>query len=153
MGETDELRFEYLDRTAWHRSARPRKLDAFFRPAKLRLSPLPRLKGLKREVARQSVQSWLGQRARSHGGSQGAASRAVLGIPAIISAAFESRSREPKRSRRPYAFGSKEARQAYYHSVSIVYEAYAQRSEQFRSGRYHVTFPPGTYHPPSAKAA
>jgi hypothetical protein len=142
MGESDAMEFEYLDRTAWHKSGRPTKLDPFFRTATLRLSPLPQLDGVERSLVQQSVKSWLGRRTESRDKS-----RAVLGIDGIFDTAFESRPANPKRNRRPYAFGSKDNKSKYYQSVSILYQAYAEASEQYRDGQYDVGFPTGTYRP------
>ena len=142
MGESDAMEFEYLDRTAWHKAGRPTKLDAFFRTATLRLSALPQLEGVERSLVRQSINSWLGRRTESRDKS-----RAVLGIDGIFNTAFESRPANPKRSRRPYAFGSKDNKSKYYQSVSILYQVYFEASERFRSGQYDVSFPAGMYRP------
>ena len=71
----------------------------------------------------------------------------MLGIEKIFETAFESRPNEPNRSRRPYAFGSKDNKSKYYRSVSILYEAYAEASERYRAGQYDVAFPTGMYRP------
>jgi hypothetical protein len=71
----------------------------------------------------------------------------VLGIEKIFETAFESRPKEPNRSRRPYAFGSKDNKSKYYRSVSILYEAHAEASKKYRAGKYDVTFPAGMYRP------
>jgi REP element-mobilizing transposase RayT len=147
MGETDEIEFEYLDRTAWHKRGRPEKLDAFYRTAKLVLSPLPRLKGKSRSLVQQSTKSWLGRRTQTKDRNG-----PVLGIEKIFETAFESRPKEPKRSRRPYAFGSKDNKSKYFRTVSILYEAYAEASEKYRAGQYDVTFPGGMYRPAIATA-
>ena len=144
MGETDEIEFEYLDRTRWHQARRPDRLDDFFRTAKLRLSPLPKLKGMDRSLVQQSVQSWLGRRTEANGRSG-----IALGIEGIFETAFESRPKNPKRSRRPYAFGTKENKKKYFKSVSVLYQAYTEVSERFRAGRYETKFPPGMYRPPA----
>jgi REP element-mobilizing transposase RayT len=142
MGETDSMEFEYLDRTAWHKAGRPANLDAFYRTATLRLAPLPQLEGVERSLVRQSIKSWLGRRTESRDNG-----RVVLGIDGIFDTAFESRPANSKRSRRPYAFGSKDNKSKYYQSVSILYQAYAEASERYRSGQCDVTFPTGMYRP------
>jgi hypothetical protein len=71
----------------------------------------------------------------------------VLGIEKIFETAFESRPKKPNRSRRPYAFGSKDHKSKYYRSVSILYEAHAEASEKYRAGKYDVIFPAGMYRP------
>jgi hypothetical protein len=148
MGERDSIEFEYLDRTAWHKAGRPDGLDRFYKTATLQLSPLPQLEGNDRALARQSVRSWLGRRTESR-----ERRGHVLGIEGIFDTAFESRPKNPARSRRPYAFGSKDDKTKYYQSVSILYQVYAEASEQYRSGRYEVTFPSGMYRPPISIAA
>ena len=147
MGESDAIEFEYLDRTAWHREGRPEKLDDYYKTATIKLSPLPRLKGLERRVVKESVTGWLGTRmkAREKGGK-------VMGVEGIYQTAFESRPKHPDRSRRPYAFGSKEKKKSYYQSVSRLYGLYAEASERFRDGEYEVTFPTGMYRPTIAVA-
>jgi hypothetical protein len=77
----------------------------------------------------------------------------VLGIEAILDTAFESRPKEPKRSRRPYAFGSKEKKINHFRSISILYGAHETASERFRNGDFHVSFPEGMYRPPIMVAA
>lgn len=148
MGESDSINFEYLDRTAWHRAGRPDRLDSFYRTATLQLSPLPKLEGMERSVVRESVSSWLGRRCqkRERSGS-------VPGIEGVFAAAFESRPDKPNRSRRPYAFGSKDNKAKYYQGVSILYQRYTEASERFRSGQYDVHFPDGMYRPPIPIAA
>lgn len=148
MGESDEVEFEYLDRTAWHKAGRPDELGDCFRKATLRLSPLPRLKKMQRELIRQSVTSWLGCR-----GKKGGRGSKVLGIEGILDTAFESRPKQPDRSRRPYAFGSKENKASYFQGVSMLYGLYTNASEKFRCGEYEVEFPSGMYRPPIAVAA
>jgi len=105
MGEEDAIEYEYLDRTAWHKKGRPDKLDAFFRTATLRLSPLPRLKG-KKPLAGPAIDKRM---AWSKDRIQGK-DRSGIGIEAIFQTAFESRPTAPNKSRRPYAFGSQKTR-------------------------------------------
>jgi hypothetical protein len=147
MGESDEIKYEYLDRVAWHKKGRPKKLDAFYRTATLHLSPLPSLKNKNRSTAQQSIKGWLGRRSKARERSE-----PVLGIEAIFETAFESRPKDPERSRRPYAFGSKDNKTKYYRSASILYEAYAEASERYRAGQYDVVFPAGMYRPVIATA-
>ena len=146
MGEADEIEFEYLDRTEWHKAGRPSDLGPFFKKATLRLSPLPQLEGMDRLLVRQSVQSWLGGRSKARDKDYPSKAR-VLGIEGIFATAFESRPRNPAKSRRPYAFGSKQNRVKYFESVSTLYRAYAEASERFRAGEYNVAFPTGMYRP------
>jgi hypothetical protein len=148
MGETDAIEFEYLDRTEWHKQGRPEQLDHFYRTATLRLSPLPQLRGMERSSVRRSIEGWLGRRTES-----GDKSRVALGIEGIFGTAFESRPKNPKRSRRPYAFGSKDIKNKYFQSISILYQAYTEASEKFRSGKYEVTFPSGMYRPAISNAS
>jgi hypothetical protein len=131
----------------WHEAGRPDNLDPFFKTAILQLSPLPQLEGKDRTLTRQSVISWLGRRKKSR--EKGSS---MLGIEGILDTAIESRPRNPSRSR-PNAFGSKDNKRKYYQSVSLLYGAYAEASERFRSGQYDVTFPAGMYRPPVAIAS
>jgi REP element-mobilizing transposase RayT len=148
MGESDAIEFEYLDRTAWHKAGRPEQMGDYYRTATLRLSPLPQLVGMERKLVRESITSWLGKRAIARGKGTRA-----LGIEGIFSRAFESRPKHADKSRRPYAFGSKENKATYYQGVSILYHLYATASERFRTGKYNVAFPEGMYHPPISVAA
>jgi hypothetical protein len=141
MGETDEIEFEYLDRSQWHKSGRPDKLDGFFRTVTLKLSPLDQLKGMERWKVCQSIRSWLGRRKQTRDNGR------ALGIDAILDTAIDLRPRNPNRSRRPYAFGSRDNKSKYYQSISILYQAYSEASEKFRAGQYEVTFPEGMYRP------
>jgi REP element-mobilizing transposase RayT len=148
MGDSDEIEFEYLDRTAWHEGGRGEDLDKYFRTATMKLSPLPRLNEMERSLARRSVDSWLGKRGKAREKGQKA-----LGLEAIFDTAFESRPKEPKRSRRPYAFGSKEKKTDYFRSISTLYGAHETASERFRNGDFQVSFPEGMYRPPIMVAA
>jgi REP element-mobilizing transposase RayT len=141
MGETDAIEFEYLDRTEWHKKGRPETLDGFFRAATLKLSPLTQLRGMERSVACQSIRSWLGRRKETRDNGR------VLGIEGILDTAIDSRPDNPNRSRRPYAFGSKEHKSKYYQSISILYQVYSEASEKYRRGQYDITFPDGMYRP------
>jgi REP element-mobilizing transposase RayT len=148
MGDSDEIEFEYLDRTAWHKAGRPDDLDKYYRTATMKLTPLPQLTSMQRSLVRRSVESWLGSRGkeRKTGGR-------FLGIEAILDTAFESRPKEPKRSRRPYAFGSIEKKRDHYQSISMLYGAHETASERFRNGDFSVSFPEGMYRPPIMVAA
>ena len=148
MGDSDEIEFEYLDRTAWHKAGRPEDLHAYYKTATMKLSPLPQLKSMSKSLTRRSIESWLGRRANaSERGNE------ALGVEAIFDKAFESRPKHPKQSRRPYAFGSKENKTSYYESISILYDSFAKASERFIGGDFRVSFPPGMYRPPIAIAA
>jgi hypothetical protein len=80
-------------------------------------------------------------------------SKGVLGVEKIFDTAFASRPKSPEKSHRLYAFGSKENKLKYYQSSSILYAAYTEASEQYRSGRYDMTFPAGMYRPTVSMAA
>jgi hypothetical protein len=103
---------------------------------------------MERTLVRRSVESWLGKRGRTR--EEG---KKVLGLEAIYDTAFESRPKEPKRSRRPYAFGSKEKKAEHFRSISLLYHAHETTSEKFREGNFSVSFPEGMYRPPIMVAA
>jgi len=148
MGDSDAIEFEWLDRTAWHKAGRPKNLQPYYRKATMKLSPLPQLKSMRRSLIRRSIESW-----RGHRGKASESGKKALGIEGIFETAFESRPKNPKRSRRPYAFGSKQNKRRYYESVSMLYHAHQTASERFLSGDYRVKFPPGMYRPPIVVAA
>ena len=142
MGETDAIEFEYLDRSEWHKAGRPGRLDGFYRTATLQLSPLPRLKAVERSFVRRSIQGWLGRRTETNGRTG-----VALGIEGIFATCFDSRPNNANKSRRPYAFGTKENKRRYYQSISALYQAYGEASEKFRGGQYDTAFPSGMYRP------
>ena len=76
-----------------------------------------------------------------------------MGVNAIIEAAFEQRPRCPAFRRRPYCFGSADARSEYCSVMNQLVLRYASCSERFRFGQRGVEFPSGTYPPPIIEAA
>jgi hypothetical protein len=148
MCDCDDIEFEYLDRTAWHKAGRPDDLSKFYRKVTLRLSPIPLLKGKDRKGIKSSVNAW---RQKNAAGIE--QEQQPLGLEKVIHTGFETRPKNPKRHRRPYAFGSKEKLVEFFHAVSRIYETYDDRSKRFLSGHRNVVFPDGTYPPPIMCAA
>jgi REP element-mobilizing transposase RayT len=149
VADSDELPFEHLDCSAWHRSKRPDDLAPFFRTATLRLSKAPASVSMPAELYRASVMSWV-KRARSerdvHDGQ-------VLGVDKIMHSDFEARPKAPKFSRRPYCFGGPDARDDNFRQMSALHAEHERCSEAFLGGRRMVQFPAGTYPPPILVAA
>jgi REP element-mobilizing transposase RayT len=163
FGDADELTFEYLDRTAWHKAGRPKDLGPYFRSATLALSPLPSCDGCSREVYRASLMSWIEAAhdkalAKQRDGSDGQPTgrperRPALGVDKVIAAAFDTWPKQPARSDRPYVFGTPENRKAYTAAAVELDQAHQELSERYRAGEHDVTFPSGMYPPPLLQAA
>jgi hypothetical protein len=152
LGDTDAPSFEYLVRTDWHRARSPEDLSQFFRTATLTLSPLPRNEGVTRGVYAAMVQAWVAdKKARSE--AAGGRKKPALGLEAVLHTAFNGRPDTPKRSRRPYAFGTKEEVRARYQRCSNTTATYDWCSEQYLAGNRSVIFPDGTYPPAVPHAA
>jgi REP element-mobilizing transposase RayT len=149
IADSDELPFEYLNCSAWHRSKRPDKLDPFFRTSTLKLSKPPACARMPAELHRASVTSWV---------SAGRAERErfdspALGVENVVHTAFEERPRRPNFSRRPYCFGHPDARSEHFLQMSALHAQHSLCSESFLAGQRMVTFPVGTYPPPIVMAA
>ena len=78
---------------------------------------------------------------------------AALGVETVIKAAFDQRPNAPKRSPRPYCFGSQQAKREHYEMTPLVYQAHEVASDAYRAGDRTVNFPIGTYPPPIMSAA
>jgi hypothetical protein len=157
LADEEQLQFEYLDRTAWHRAGRPDELGPFYRTATLVLSPLPGCEGLSRERCRESARAWI---AEAHARNQSkltpeqrARYTGPVGVEKVITSDFETRPKSPDRSRRPYVFGRPDARARYTKAVISIMQAHGELSERFRDGERNVRFPEGTYLPPVMRAA
>ncbi|NOY91472.1 MAG: hypothetical protein GXP55_09700 [Deltaproteobacteria bacterium] len=148
--DTDELDFEWLDCSAWHRKNRPADLAPFFRNAMLRLSPLPHCTQFEREAYGRMLAEWL---VRVEQEEERETSVEPLGVEAVVRADFTDRSENPSFKRRPYAFGSAEAKAKERAMMHLLSQAHAQASQLWRSGDHSVTFPPHTYRPPIMHAA
>lgn len=157
IADEDQLQFEYLDRTAWHRAGRPDDLDPFYRIATLELSPLPGCEGMSREVYRESARTWIAQAHARHQAELSPEERArytrPLGVDKVVTTDFETRPKSPERSQRPYVFGRPDARARYTEAVVSIMQAHAELSERFHGGERTVRFPEGTYLPPVMRAA
>ena len=158
LSEVDEIPFEYFDAEEWHKRGRPHDLDPFFRIGKLKLSPLPVAEGTDRETYASDVRAWLAARVQEEqkqATNQGiqATRRDVLGVEAVIRAAFQHRPKNPSRSPRPYCFGNSANRRAQRALMSALITAHEAASTAFLGGDRTVEFPAGTYPPPILSAA
>lgn len=158
IADTDEIPFEYFDTEAWQKARCPRDLNDFFTTATLSLSPLPACKGSDREAYASDIRSWLSQQLKEEEGQESdkalsSPNTQVLGLEAIIEAAFEQRPKHPNTSRRPYCFGSPDKCREHYEEMSNLIAIHEDRSQQFLNGNRNVKFPSGTYPPPIITAA
>lgn len=157
MADADRLPFEYLDCTRWHRARRPVDLQRFFATAVLELSPLPSCEGMDRATCRQAIAGWVKNRRRAVRRKAGEKSlrqpARCLGLAKVVDTGFDARSRSPSFSRRPYAFGSRPAREEHFAQMQQLTIAHAEASERFLAGHRNTTFPSGTYPPPILAAA
>lgn len=159
LTESELVHFEYFDYDAWRRARRPDDKAAFFRSAPVKISPLPH--GAHRSAAEYAsdVRSWLARQMAAEvpkggqAGERAAKRRGYLGIEAVLKASIDQRPKNPKFSRRPYSFGSPEAKRAHYAESVALTTAYDACSERYLAGDTTVRFPPGTYPPPIIVAA
>jgi len=158
LGDADEIPFEFFDFAAWHSARRPKDKDRFFKSEPLKLSPLPAMQGMDREAYAADVRAWIAKQIledeQEHGDACGPRrAKDVLGVEAVIKAAFHQRPKHPKRSPRPHCFGSPENRRAHYEQTNLTVAAYDEASEKYRAGDPTAKFPVGTYPPPLIRAA
>ncbi|MDD9937309.1 MAG: hypothetical protein OXT09_27110, partial [Myxococcales bacterium] len=152
-GERDELHFEYLDRTAWHRARRPDDLADFFKDCSLTLSPAPSCQGLSWQAARTSPASWIEQLRAKEQSKSGKRPKRVLDFDKIVHAGFEARPDNASCGKRPYVFCAPDQRLEHYKSMMLLLAGHRDCSERFRAGERMVVFPEGTYPPPLLEAA
>lgn len=158
LADTDEIPFEYFDYHAWRAAKRPKDKSPFFRIAYLKLSPLPACEGRDREAYARDVRAWLANKVaegkvesdsnRDHGKHAG-----FLGLEAVLRTRLDQRPKNPKRSRRPYCFGSPELKRVHYEQSVAIDAAHAACSEAYQAGDRTIRFPDGTYPPPIICAA
>jgi REP element-mobilizing transposase RayT len=141
MGDRDELRFEWLDRTGWQHAGRKQPPAAFFAEATLRLSPVPACAGMSRAQVCKSVRGWLKANHEPN-------DKPALGVDKVVHTGFEARPRNAKYRRRPYAFGCRELKREHYRAMMAVHAAHEAASEAFCAEDFDVPFPDGTYRPP-----
>jgi REP element-mobilizing transposase RayT len=152
VADSDELPFEHLDCSAWHRSKRPDDLAPFFRTVTLRLSKAPANASMPTELYRASVMSWVKQ-ARAERDGHDRHDGPALGVDTVMHADFEARPKVPKFSRRPYCFGDPDARDNNFRQMTALHAEHERCSEAFLTGQRMVKFPAGTYPPPILVAA
>jgi REP element-mobilizing transposase RayT len=152
IGDTDELQFEFLNRTAWHRAKRPASLDRFYQTVTLELSPIPSCKGMPREVYRASVLSWV-EASRAKTSTDSKTTHGALGVEKVIHAGFDARPRHASFRKRPYVFGAAPARREHTQAMMEILAGYGTSSLRFRNGERMTPFPEGTYPPPLKEAA
>lgn len=159
LTEPEELSFEYLDVLAWHAAQRPTDLAPFFKSVTLILSPLPASQGTDPEAYARDVRRWVANKASEHACAQRGRrtgtptfAQTIVGVEAVLQAAFEQRPREAARGRRPYCFGAPQHRREHYEQMSATQASYAESSQRYRAGERTVHFPPGTYPPPITSA-
>ena len=158
LTDAEQVPFEYFDYDAWRQARCPADKSPFFCRSALTLSPLPASEGDSPEDYARDVRAWLAAQVAAEqleAESSGAQRqrKGCLGIEGVLKAALDQRPNSPKRSRRPYCFGSPAARRAHYADSVATSAAYDACSEAYLAGDLSVTFPPGTYPPPVICAA
>jgi len=148
VGDADELEFEHLNCTAWHRAQRPADVARFFETSTLRLSALPHCEGMSREAYREMLESWMAKAE-----AQETAKRNAVGVEAVVKAEFHARSEAPSFRKRPYAFGSPQAKAHERAMMHMLAQQHAAASLKWRNGDTSAAFPAGTYKPPLIRAA
>ena len=164
LDDRDELTFEYFNATAWHDARMKDKVDLskYFKTRVLVLKPLPEFAHLSRSEYKRAVHAWVKlsiERQQSKAktepltlselvdGREMPAHGRPLGTRKIIEKKFDEVPERTKRSKRPYAFGTREAVGEYAATMSDVEESYTLASRDFRDGNRDAVFPSGTYPP------
>lgn len=133
----DCTKFEWFNRTRWHQCGRPKNLDRFFESVEVRIDPLP-------------CQSRLGAKSRPGVATcrKRRPARPVLGVEKVVlGTQIRQSPKNPKRTRRPYVFGSRSRVRGYWESMDTIVSIYERKSVLFRYHDRTVIFPPGTYPP------
>ncbi|MCB9630755.1 MAG: hypothetical protein H6721_01175 [Sandaracinus sp.] len=103
LHENDVLETKHFDRSAWQLAKRPNERARFWKKGRLKLSRLPGMESLARRAYLATVKSWCDSPPPDR----------CLGVEGVLDADVHQRPKKPKRSRRPYAYGSPEQIDAY----------------------------------------
>ena len=142
LHDGEELETRHFDRSAWQLAKRPNERERYWRRGRLRLSRLPGMESLSCSAYLATVKSWCDSRPADR----------CLGVEGVLDADVNQRPRKPKRSRRPYAFGSPEHVAAYREASRLRYAAYDAARALSKLGD-RVVWPEGMYAPGGAVAA
>ncbi|MEZ4247294.1 MAG: hypothetical protein R3B99_03530 [Polyangiales bacterium] len=142
LHENDVLETKHFDRSAWQLAKRPSERARFWTKGRLKLSRLPGMASLARRAYLATVKSWCDSPPPDR----------CLGVEGVLDADVHQRPKKPKRSRRPYAFGSPEQIDAYRVASRLRYAAYDASRALAKLGD-RVEWPEGMYAPGGAVAA
>jgi len=142
LHDGEELETRHFDRSAWQLAKRPNERERYWRCGRLCLSRLPGMESLSCSAYLARVKSWCDSRPADR----------CLGVDGVLDADVNQRPRKPKRSRRPYAFGSPEHVAAYREASRLRYAAYDAARALAKLGD-RVVWPEGMYAPGGAVAA
>jgi hypothetical protein len=142
LHEGEELETKHFDRSGWQLAKRPKERERYWRKSRLKLSRLPGMESLSRAAYLATVKSWCDSRPAER----------CLGVEGVLDADVNQRPKKPKRSRRPYAFGSAESLDAYLEASRLRYMAYDAARALAKVGE-RVDWPAGTYTPGGTVAA
>ncbi|MBX3247282.1 MAG: hypothetical protein KF901_08880 [Myxococcales bacterium] len=142
MCDDDELTTTFFDRTAWQQAKRPPDRAAFWRTHRLMLSQLPGMESVATHTYFATLKAWCDTPATPH----------CLGVVGVLDADVHQRPRQPKRSPRPYAFGTRDQIAAHRRATLLRYEAYDEARARFARGE-PAQWPEGMYAPGGAVAA
>lgn len=138
----DELQTTHFDRTGWQHAKRPRERSRFWKQARLRLSRLPGMEALSGSTYLATIKSWCDSTPAAH----------CLGVTGVLDTDVNHRPTNPKRSRRPYAFGTPENVAAHREASRLRYAAYDAAAALAKLGQA-APWPTGMYAPGSSVAA
>lgn len=146
-------RFEYIDRTAWHRAGGIRckkPLSAFKKQVTVRYSKLPNYENLSNDqyaaLFRREVRSWE-QRFREKREREG---KVAAGPTKLSKLDYRDRPKTAReRTRQPKCHAStREAAAEYEKSWRAFLDARLRASDQYLKGNLYVEFPKGSFRPP-----
>ena len=142
MLEGEELETKHFARSSWQLAKRPNERERYWRSGKLRLSRLPGMESIACRAYLATLKSWCDSPPADR----------CLGVEGVLDADVNQRPKKPKRSRRPYAFGSPENVDAYREASRHRYATYDAARALAKLGE-RVEWPAGMYAPGGAVAA
>ncbi|MBX3246510.1 MAG: hypothetical protein KF901_04940 [Myxococcales bacterium] len=142
LHDDDELTTTFFDRTAWQRAKRPVDRAPFWRTRTLTLSRLPGMESVATRAYLATLKAWCDSPPAPQ----------CLGVGGVLDTDVHQRPKQPKRSYRPYAFGTREQIDAHRRETLLRYTAYDEARDRLARGEPPL-WPEGMYAPGGAVAA
>jgi len=145
----DEL-FTWFDRTAWQRDLKRKPLQAYMKKGRIEYTPLPSIAHLKPGQRESYIRREVRSIEQSCRASREAAGQKVMTAQKLEM--IDPRQRpatSPPRRKKPLCHcACAEIAKTYKKLLFHFLESYVRASAEYRSGKYDVEFPAGSYRPP-----